>query len=308
MKKVGIIYGGTSTESLPSEKNAIDIEASLRRRGYHTMLIEYDEHMIDTLKEDRPDIVFLCVQGKHHGDGTLQAILDFLHIPYTGSPMGEAALINDKIKCKILFDHFGFDTPKWFTITKKQYNEGGVYFGQLGYPFVVKAPTQGGSYGIALIKRPEDLPKIGPIFEYDDVLLIEQFIKGGAFTIGILEKGDKLITMPCVEMLDERNGKEDELILMKDAYSAKPALLDAGTIGQMETMALGIFKETGARDYARIDFMVSNATGRIYALEINAVPGLKKESLIPRSAVFMGLDYDDMIEGILLNALRRYRI
>ena len=304
--KVAIVYGGTSSEAGASTKNARSIEKVLRQKGYDVCMLEYGRDMVHTLRQEKADIVYLCVQGKYHGDGTLQAMLDHEGIPYTGSRTHAAMLINDKILCKFLFDHYGVPTPRWTILRKEEYERGDFDYSALGYPFVAKAPSQGGSFGIELIRTPEDLPKMAHVFQYDDPILLEEFIDGGFYTVGLFEKEGKLITLKCVEGVETLSGarvhKKNDLTLFTGEYGVEPPKLDEKLLHEMERTAEKVFKITGAKDVGRVDFMVSHDGGRIYTLEINAVPGLKRESLMPREAEYSGIAYEEMVEDILLSA------
>ena len=304
--KVAIVYGGTSSEAHASTKNARSIEEVLRQKGYDVCMLEYGRDMVHTLRKEKADIVYLCVQGKYHGDGTLQAMLDHEGIPYTGSRTHAAMLINDKILCKFLFDHYGVPTPRWTILRKEEYERGDFDYSALGYPFVAKAPSQGGSFGIELIRSPEDLGKMAHVFQYDDPILLEEFIDGGFYTVGLFEKEGKLITLKCVEGVEtlsgERVHKKNDLTLFTGEYGVEPPKLDEKLLHEMERTAEKVFKITGAKDVGRVDFMVSHDGGCIYTLEINAVPGLKRESLMPREAEYSGIAYEEMVEDILLSA------
>lgn len=306
--RVGIVYGGTSQERFASEKNAKDIDAALRSRGYETRLIEYGRDVLGEIKRAGADVVYVCVQGKGHGDGTIQGMLEHEGIPFTGSGMRAACLINDKILCKLLFDRVGIRTPRWDMLTRERYEKGDYPYQELGYPFVAKAPTQGGSFGIALIRGEQDLPRIADIFQYDDPILLERYIRGRFYTVGLFEGEEGLVRLPVVEGLDldleKTDEKEDSMITFLGNYGIRKHELSAECTEEMERMALKIFEVTQARGLARVDFMVSDEDGLSYALEINAVPGLKRASLMPQAAELAGIEYEDMIEDILKASLK----
>ncbi len=306
--KIAIVYGGWSSEAMASAKNARSIEEVLRDKGYDVCMLEFGRDMVQTLRREKADIVYLCVQGKHHGDGTLQAMLEHEGIPFTGSGARAAALINDKILCKLLFDRCGVPTPRWTILSKEQYERGEFDYSGFGYPFVAKAPTQGGSFGIELIRSPEDLGKIAHVFQYDDPILLEEFIDGDFYTVGLFEKDGKLVTLKCVEGVETLSGekveKQNDLTLFTGEYGVEPPELDEKLLREMERTAEKVFKITGARGVGRVDFMSARDAGAFYVLEINAVPGLKRGSLMPREAAYSGVRYEDMVEDILLSAWR----
>jgi D-alanine-D-alanine ligase/UDP-N-acetylmuramate--alanine ligase len=296
--KIAILHGGTSTEKASSTINAGHVEAALERLGYKTALVDYDGAMFDNLRKIAPDLVWICVQGKGHGDGTAQAVLDFLGLPYTGSRTMGAAIINDKIICKELFQSAGIRTPEWQTVTLAEYRAG-KFKPNIGYPFVAKAPTQGFSFGIELISGPEDLPKMAEVFTYDDPIFIEKFIPGHNATVGFLEtKSGTSIFPPVGHVYDD---EKDWCALIKSG-STEPVV--ARQYGKELYYSLCELAEkaatvTRAEIYGRVDFRVSDEDNLPYALEINAVPGLKTKGLYAVGAGLFGIDYDTMVKSIV---------
>ena len=309
--KTAIVYGGYSSERVASAENAHYIEKTLQECGYETCMIPYEKNLVNTLRKANAQMVYVCVQGKGHGDGTIQAILEQEGIPFTGSGSHAAAIINDKILSKLLFEHYGIRTPKWQILTREAYEKGEFDADAFGYPLVAKAPSEGGSFGIALIRGREELAKIEDIFAYEAPILIESFIKGEFYTIGILERGGEVHTLPCVKGVELQDGKEnndpESLKVFTGDYAVRSADLPKETLLMMEQMAREVFTVTGAEDVARIDFMVSEKEKIPYVLEVNAVPGLKPRSLLPGEARLAGMSYQDLIEGILLSAWEKGR-
>ncbi len=308
---VSVVYGGTVEERIASGQNAADIAEVLSSRGYDVKLIEFGNDIIAHLKSIGTEIVFLCVQGKGYGDGTFQAMLEHEGIPFTGSGMRQASLINDKILCKLIFDKCGIRTPKWAILDKKTYEAGTFDYEGLGYPFVAKAPTQGGSYGIELINSASDLELMKNVFIFDNPILLETFIPGNFYTVGLYEKDGEIVTLPVVQGVDlgdkERKAAEvgNGLISFTGSYGIKESTLPKEIEDEMQKMSQRIFTITGARDVARVDIMQSDVDNKPYVLEINAVPGLKKKSLLPKEAALAGIEYGDLIEDILKSSLRR---
>jgi D-alanine-D-alanine ligase/UDP-N-acetylmuramate--alanine ligase len=299
--KVAIVHGGTSTEEAVSTRNALHVEEVLSRIGYETEFVLYDHTMPEKIRQNAPDVAFICVQGKGHGDGTVQALLDFFKIPYTGSQTLGAAIINNKIVSKELFERAGILTPPWQSLSLRNFKTGNFDFSRIGFPLVAKAPTQGGSFGIELIKSAEDIPKIESVFAYDDPILIEKFIYGRFVTLGLLRRNGVLETFPPVEKESDPPMPKSELILVNNRFTFKPSDLPDGIKTEIDVIGRRVFKVSRAKGYARIDFMVSEADGRSYVLEINAVPGLKHGSLYPYGAGLRGFNDEEIIETILRN-------
>ena len=302
---VSVVYGGTPEEKGPSEKNAKDIAKALENRGHEVHLLQIGKDIINAILSVKTEVVYLCVQGKGYGDGTFQAMLEMQGIPFTGSHMRAACLINDKILSKLVFDRYGIRTPKWDILTKKQFEKGDYPYEDFGYPFVAKAPTQGGSFGIELIRSREDIPRIGSVFKYDDPILLEKFIPGGFYTVGIYKSKKSLVSLPVVEGLDldKKANADDGLITFTGNYGIRESKLNQNVTEEIKHLAMEVYHATGAKDLCRVDFMVSEEDSKPYVLEINAVPGLKRYSLMPKAAELAGIVYEDMIEDILYAAL-----
>jgi D-alanine--D-alanine ligase len=303
--KIAIIHGGTSTEQAGATRNAEYVNAALSRLGHEAVMINYDVSMTGQLRSFAPDLVWICVQGKGHGDGTIQAMLDFLGLPYTGSRTTGAALINDKLICKELFRHAGIRTPDWKCLSYDDYRQGRFSADGIGYPFVAKALTQGSSFGIELIMSPDDLPKMEEVFRYDDPILIEKFIPGHCVDVGLLDDPEKrTIFLPVSPVLDEDSESNTLLRFGYQSPSYAFRQYTESSSAELQFLAEKAFAATRAHTYARMDFRVSSEDGLPYILEINAVPGLKPEGSYASAAGLCGIDYDTMIEKIIRNSLR----
>jgi D-alanine-D-alanine ligase/UDP-N-acetylmuramate--alanine ligase len=308
MEKIAIIHGGFSTEQQISTQNACYVEAALSRLGYQPFMVNYNVDMIEELRKINPQLVWICVQGKGHGDGTIQSVLDFLGIKYTGSGAMAAQIINNKIVCKKLFDISGVRTPAWQVLSRSDYQTGSFDFSGIGYPFVAKAPTQGGGFGIELVMSSDEHGKIAHVFDYDDPILIEKYICGDMTTVGLLHRNNQLEIFPAVGVESTKNKNDPELIKFDIPRSIKRSNFKLSLESEITDFAKKVFNITCAKSYARVDFMVSDDQEISYVLEINAVPGLKPKdnnmpSLFPIGASEAGIDYDNMIESIVLDAL-----
>lgn len=307
--RVAVVYGGYSSEKEASAENARHIGKTLCENGYEVCMVPYKKDLVRTLKENEIDIVYVCVQGKGHGDGTIQAILEHEGIPFTGSGAHAAALINDKIVSKLLFEQNGLPTPRWQILTEEEYKSGQFDAEAFGYPFVAKAPSEGGSFGIVLIHNGQELKKLKDVFAYESPILIEEFIAGDFYTVGVLEQEGALHSLPCVKGIElcgeEENDRPDRLKLFTGEYAVKKSELSSELLENMTEMSERAFRIMGARDVARIDYMVSEKDNKPYVLEINAVPGLKPKSLLPQAAKIAEISYKDLIERTLQNAWKR---
>jgi D-alanine--D-alanine ligase len=303
--KVAIIHGGTSTEAEVSTRNAFHVRKILCALGHNAELINYDRDMPRKLCRDRPEAAFVCVQGKGHGDGTVQAILDFFAIPYTGSRTLAAAIINDKIVSKELFERVGIPTPTWQPLSQADFKAGNFDFSHIGFPLVAKAPSQGDGVGIEFIKSENDIPKIENIFVYDDPILIEKFICGRFVTVGLLQRNGVLEAFPPLEVASDPPLAKTELDLFEGSYSIRPVNLPEYLNIEFASLSRQVFTATRAKGYARVDFMLQEENGKPCVIEINAVPGLKQESFYPHGAALHGISENELIETILKDAVTK---
>lgn len=303
---IAVVHGGTSSESAISTKNAGYIAKALEENGHIVSVLEFDENIYENLQKKRPQLVFIAVQGKYHGDGTLQSICGHLRLPYTGSKSTAAAIINDKCLCKKLCAYHGIRTPAFIYMNKQ------TFFATpklallekiekiMSYPVVAKAVTQGGSYGIEYIQSRDDYEKIAQTFTFDDEIIIEQFIKGEFVTIPILEIEKVPIALPA--LTGEPREHEDIVLFNKD-FTVKEADLSTELKDQLAQISVEVFDIVNAKNYARIDYMIEEEKKLPYFIEINAVPGLKPESFYPHSAAKYGLSFNNLIEVIVKNEL-----
>lgn len=303
---IAVVHGGTSSESAISTKNAGYIAKALEENGHRVSLLEFDENIYTNLQKSKPGLVFVAVQGKYHGDGTLQSICEHLKLPYTGSKAAAAAVINDKCLCKKVCAYHGIRTPEFIYVNKQAFHETpkaemlDKIEKVMPYPFLAKAITQGGSYGIEYIQSREDYKKIGQTFDFDDEIIIERFIKGSFVTTSILEIEKVPTVLPTLTGENSIDEQED-VILFNKKFTVREAELSNEQKKELVKTSIDIFSILNAKNYARVDYMIEEETKLPYFLEINAVPGLKPESFYPQAAEKHGISFNDLIETIVKN-------
>ena len=304
-RKVAVISGGFSEEQEPSRESGKCVADVLRKLGHTVYVIEYDNSIISSIEDISPDIIFPLVQGKHHGDGTVQALLECLKIPYIGSRPYSAAIINHKTECKKIWRGRGILTPDYFEYSFDEYANDSfkdfadkVKANEMLLPVVVKPPTQGNRYGMVFVKDKESFEDIRNSFAYDDVLLVEAFVEGRFFTQGILEIEGVITALPLVEVLDCSN---DEFKTFPGGSSVRTHDLTPEQADETTCITLIAAALTGATGFARLDYHLSG--GKFYLLEINAVPGLVPGySSMCECAAAAGYNYTDFIATLLKTA------
>lgn len=305
---VAVVNGGFSEERHSSRKSGKSISDALEALGHTVANVEYDENLLNSLKQAAPDAVFPVVQGKHHGDGAIQALLEMTGIPYVGSRPQAAAIINHKIICKQIWRAAGISTPAFFTYRNEEYEKDSfddfkekVKSNGLTLPVVVKAPTQGGRFGMVFAHDRLTFRELEGTFQYDSTLLVERYVKGCFITQGIIEVEGKMTTLPPVEIIDPSDAKFKRFSggTTYRAHHFTPELQSEISRTTLEAADL-----TGAAGFARLDYHISNE--ELFLLEINAVPGLVPGySDMCKCAEAAGHEYTALIGALLATARKR---
>jgi D-alanine--D-alanine ligase len=299
--RVAVVMGGPSAEREVSIESGQAVMRALAALGHDAQSLDFDGRFVDALREIRPDVVFNALHGSGGEDGTIQGVLEWLGIPYTGSDLTGCALAMDKHLTKKLLAAEGLPTPAWDTFDLS----GGtlpLLPGSLNLPLVVKPRSSGSSAGVSIVRTHEEWTKamIG-VAPKTTQIVVEEFIPGREFASGVL--GEE--ALPLVEII-----ANDEFY----SYDAKykpggsrhlvPAPVDADLTARLQMLALSVHRLLGLRDYSRTDIIVTKE-GRPYILEINALPGLTPLSLLPDEARAAGISFEALIERLLQAALGR---
>lgn len=316
--KKGIKGGAIDSEAEYDSFETIDaIKKALETEGIKVDLIEADTGFPDKIRQSKADIVFNIAEGLsgRGREAHIPAILSFLGIPYTGSDETTLCLSLDKAITKRYLSAFGFATPRYQVVREPAF----VLDPELKFPVIVKPNQEGSGKGIseiAIADCEEQLRNVVAknLATYDQPMLIEEFIKGREFTVGILGNGDGASAFEPME-IKYLSSKREESIYSYNVkcnykkyveYVCPPADLPAGKTEEIKEIALGIHKTLECRDFSRIDFRMSE-DGIVYFIEINPLPGLAPGySDFPMLAGFCGTGYNELVLSVLKNALARY--
>ncbi len=306
-----------------SQETIDAITSALRKKGHNVLPVEVgNPDIVSYFRKNRVDMVFNIAEGRvgKYRESQIPAILDYLKIPYTGSNTFALALALNKSATKKILKAEGIPTPR-----SQLFSRGSEKIdGTLKFPLIVKPNFEGSAKGILssnvvrdteeLYSRVRDLMKI-----YNQAILAEEFINGKELTVGVLENGSTII-LPILEIdfsdcsgsgeyfyswkMKEFQGNKD-LGLVPHFYC--PARLDKNTERLVKETALKTHRAVGCFDISRTDIRL-NEEGVPYVLEINPLPGLNpKDSNFPIMAYAAGMQYEDLIETILLGAFKRRR-
>ena len=303
--RVAVVMGGPSTERDVSIASGQGVLRALERLGYDARSLDFDPRFIDAVREIAPDLVFNALHGPGGEDGTVQGILDWLRVPYTGSDLRACALAMDKHLTKKLLSAEGLPTPAWDTFDF----DGGtlpLLPGSLNLPIVVKPRNEGSSTGVSLVRTHEEWSRtMIAISEHRSTILAEEYVDGREFSCGVLFEA----ALPVVEIVPQ--GREfydyEAKYVPGSSQHEVPAAIDDELSHRLQMLALSTHRLLGLRDYSRTDFMVT-PSGRPYILEINALPGLTPTSLLPEEAAAAGIGYDALVDRLVRAALDRGRL
>ncbi len=301
---MAVVMGGPSSERDVSLASGQGVLAALDRLGYECRSLDFDARFVDALRDLRPDIVFNALHGVGGEDGTLQGLLDWLRVPYTGSDLRSCALAIDKHLTKKLLSAEGLPTPAWDTFDF----DGGtlpLLPGSLNLPLVVKPRDEGSSTGVTLVRTHEEWSRtMIELSERRSAVLAEEFVDGREFSCGVLF-GEAL---PVIEIVPGEHSFYDYEAKYRAGASSHdvPAKIDEELAHRLQMLALSTHRLLGLRDYSRTDFIVT-AGGRPYILEINALPGLTATSLLPEECLAAGIGYDALVDRLVRAALDRGR-
>lgn len=299
--KIAVLMGGISHEREISLKTGRGISDALRSLDYNVFEIDTAENFMDYLKKIKPAVAMIALHGKYGEGGQIQGVLEIMGIPYTGSGVLASSLSLDKGKSKDFLKYLGVRTPDYVVIdTESNIDE--ILLKKLEYPIVVKPCHEGSSLGFSLVQNRKELAvAVAKAAEYENHILIEQYISGRELTVGLI--GDPPMVLPPVEIIPGHNVFDFDCKYTKGMTDyICPAKIDAKARKELQKTASLIHCNFNCHGLSRIDFMMDEK-GLIYTLEINTIPGMTETSLLPMMAKKAGYNYESLCETILLSAL-----
>lgn len=258
------------------------------------------------------DVVFMGLHGENGENGRIQACFDLMGICYTGTDYVSSALCMDKGLAKELFAFHKIPTPPGKRLKREELEsylekwkkEGRILAeddGEMSLPVVVKACSGGSSVGVYIVREKEEYEAaLRNAFSYDEEVLVERYIKGREFSVGVM--GGR--ALPVIEIAPKQGFYD-----YKNKYQAGstvetcPAEIPSEKSDEMKRLAEEVFRTLRLKNYARMDFMMDEA-GEIFCLEANTLPGMTPTSLLPQEAAAEGVSYGELCEKIIESALR----
>ncbi len=319
-KRVAVLRGGPSEEYSVSMQSGSGVLNALKNLGYHhrDIVITKKGEWLEGGFIKRPeialegvDVIFIALHGSYGEDGQIQRVLERLNIPFTGSrSLPSAIAFNKELTKKTLLPH-GIKMPRHRRITRDDLpnleSEMVEIFREIGNELFVKPIANGSSFGANYVPNKESLLTVlrGLLDKYDQVM-VEQYIRGKEATVGVLSnfRSESLYALPVIEIVppggsplfshdDKYNGRTEEIVPGRFSYREKSALSEIAAL---------VHSVIDCKHYSRSDFIVRD--GEVYFLEVNTLPGLTSESLFPKAAAAVGLDYESLVRHLVETAER----
>jgi D-alanine-D-alanine ligase len=309
--KVAVLKGGRSLERNVSLRSGAHAQEALARLGHEVVAIDVDAQLVSRLREAKPDAALIALHGPDGEDGTMQALLEAIAIPYTGSGPAACMCATDKVLAKHLMRNAGIPTPAFHSLRETSIKELGAagavpdVEAALGFPLVVKPASQGSALGVKFARNDQELPgALVGAFSYDRKVLIERYVKGRDLAVSVLDGPTGPLPLPVVEAVP----REEDFYDYESRYEIGmttfvcPAELAPETTARAQELAVAVYRLLGCHGVARVDLMLEQDTDELWVLETNVVPGLTETSLLPQAADAAGIGFDELLEAILESA------
>ena len=296
--RVGLLYGGTSSEREVSLMSGAAVHQALQNLGVDVVLIDAQNDLLHTLPSHNLDRVFIALHGPGGEDGTLQGALEYLGLPYTGSGVLASALAMDKLRCKQMWQGIGLATAD-FAVLDSQSDWTGI-MQCLGGKAMVKPASEGSSIGMSRAETPEQLQLAWKqAAEFDMTVIAEPLLEGKEYTVAILSDQ----ALPSIRIHTDEVFYDYQAKYFSDATQYQcPSDLSPERETEIRQLSMDAFNTVGCRGWGRVDLMV-DSNNKFQLLEVNTSPGMTSHSLVPMAAKVAGLDFDQLVLAILEESL-----
>lgn len=296
-RKIAVLMGGRSAEREISLRTGKAVLGALQEAGYRAVGIDAGRDLAARLTEEEIEVAFIALHGRYGEDGTVQGLLEMMDIPYTGSGVMASSVAMDKVATKKLLLYHELPTPGFLPFRRDGDLEELVQNCR-HFPLVVKPAREGSTIGVHIVQDAEALRRgVAEALEHDDLLLVEDYVRGMEVTVGVLDDQ----ALPIIQVAP-KGGFYD--------YHAKytagqteyilPAPLDPQVYGLIQAAAVSACRILDCRGAARVDFMVRER--EFYCLEVNTIPGMTETSLLPKAAAHAGISFGELTQRILEGA------
>jgi len=311
-KNIAILRGGDSSEIAISLKSADVVYQHVDTNKYTSYQVHIegaDWHVIhdqQTYPIDKNDFsfstdgrkicfdgVFMAIHGTPGEDGVLQGYFDLLNIPYNCCGSFESAITFNKAMCNTLLKQFNIPSAKAVIINKGAEYDLGAIQNEIGLPCFVKPNRAGSSFGISKVSEENQWEDaIKDAFDHDEQVIIESFVDGTEVTCGVIEKEGELIALPLTEIASENDFFDYEAKYEGKAREITPARVSNENRDQVQSISKDIYRILNLKGMVRMDYIIENK--QAFLIEINTIPGLSEESIIPQQARCCGMSLKEL--------------
>lgn len=323
MKEIAIITGGDSAEYDISISSANVVLCNLDQEKYNATIINIKNNNWIALIENKKikvqrkdfsvntktskirfDYVFMALHGPPAENGLLQSYFDDLNIPYSSCNGEVSALTFNKIECNKKLVKLGFRCPKSLHYKKGEKFEIEDIINTLGLPCFIKPNQAGSSFGITKVRKKEDIPAaINKALLHDDMVLLEEFIEGIELSCGVRRYNNKATAFPITEIISENDFFDFDAKYKGLSEEITPARISKSLSQKIQKITQNVFDKMNLRGVCRVDFILMK--NNPYIIEINTIPGLSEESIIPKQVKESGLSLEDFFNNWINTTLNK---
>ena len=307
-RRIAVLCGGQSSEREVSFRSGRGVRGALQRQGWEAVEVDPGPHLPDQIRQAGAEIAYIALHGGAGEDGTLQAVLEYAGIPYTGSGVLACALTMDKVQTKRILIAEDLPTPDYAVIGREHDLDDAVetLCRELPLPLVVKPLAEGSSFGVTLPKTAPDLRRdVAALVEQYGRALVEDYICGMELTVGVVGVGERLRALPVLELVPHHEFYDFEAKYTKGLTDLiAPARISAAATAEAQRLAVAAHLATDCVGVSRVD-MHLDAAGDLWITELNTSPGMTETSDLPAAAEAVGMSYDELVLEILTSAAGR---
>ncbi|MEY8204551.1 MAG: D-alanine--D-alanine ligase [Bermanella sp.] len=292
--KVAVLLGGNSAERAVSLRSGHAVYEALISQGIDAIKVDTRDDLIKQLDAHQFAVAFIALHGVGGEDGTIQGLLEFYGLPYTGSGVKASAICMDKWRTKLIWQSLQLPTPQFVQVANVAQLT--AFAAEVGYPLMVKPALEGSSIGISKVLAVEQLaPAFNEAQQTGSPVMAEQFVAGKEFTVAILD-GEPL---PVIQLKPANDFYDYEAKYQQnDTEYLIPCGLTEAKERELQALALAAFLALDGTGWGRVDFM-QDADERFWLIEANTVPGMTDHSLLPMAARAAGIDFEQLVLKIV---------
>jgi len=292
--KVAVLMGGLSAEREISLLSGNAVLAALKEKGVDAHGVDVSENIVSDLEKENYQRAFIVLHGRGGEDGTIQALLKLMSVPYTGSGVMASSLAMDKLKTKQIWLAMGLPTPDFCILDSEQSCQQALE--KLSLPLIVKPVLEGSSIGMSKVESEDELvPAWHKAQQCGGTVIAEHWIEGDEYTAAMLD--DQVLPMIKLKTTHKFYDYDAKYEAVDTQYICPCGLAEAQE-AEFAALMTQAFNAVGASSWGRVDFMVDK-NNQPWLIEVNTVPGMTDHSLVPMAAKQAGISFDELVLKIL---------